>query len=106
MAGGNKIRRLRIGAWFVLAGMGLFDVKGGSDASPSIQMAMPLFQKVTVKLHPDFYSGKAFVVRVKGNPSEEIYIRSAQLNGQKLNSFQFPWNKFVKGGELILETSD
>ncbi len=96
----------QLGAWYVLAGMGLFDVKGGSDASSFIQIAMPLFQKVTVKLHPDFYSGKQFVIRVNGNPSEEIYIRSAQLNGKKLDSFQFPWSEFTKGGELVLESSD
>ncbi|MGD9556041.1 MAG: GH92 family glycosyl hydrolase [Mangrovibacterium sp.] len=96
----------QLGAWYVLAGMGLFDVKGGSDASPSIQLATPLFQQVTISLHPDYYSGKEFVVRVKGNPSEEIYIRSAWLNGQKLSTFRFPWDEFVKGGELILETSD
>ena len=95
----------QLGAWYVLAGMGLFDVKGGSDASPSIQLATPLFQKVTISLHPDYSSGKEFVIRVKGNPSEEIYIRSAWLNGQKLNTFRFPWDEFVKGGELILETS-
>jgi len=93
----------QLGAWFVLAGIGLFDVKGGSDARPSVQIAMPLFRKITIRLHPAYYRGKEFTIQVKGNPTEEVYIRSARLNGKKLDSFQFPWDAFINGGELIIE---
>ncbi len=96
----------QLGAWFVMAGMGLFDVKGGSDANPSIQMITPLFDKVTIRLHDKYYSGKTFVIEVDGNPTSNLFIQSAQLNGIEWNSFEFPWKTFTKGGILKLNISD
>ncbi len=96
----------QLGAWYVMAGMGLFDVKGGSDIEPNLQLGMPLFQKVRIQLHPDFYSGKEFVIEVKGDPAQQHYIRSASFNGNSHTSFELPWNIFVQGGHLILKASD
>ena len=96
----------QLGAWFVMAGMGLFDVKGGSDANPTLQLAMPLFQKVTIKLHPKFYTGNQFVIEVKGNPTTQKYIESASMNGKALNTFQISWESFTQGGILLLEAAE
>lgn len=96
----------QLGAWYVMAGMGLFDVKGGSDVEPNLQLGMPLFQKVRIRLHPDYYSGKEFVIEVKGDPTKQHYIRSASLNGNPHTSFQLPWNEFIQGGHLMLKASD
>jgi len=32
-----------------------------------------------------------------------MYIQSAKLNGQPLNTFHFPHSEFIKGGILELE---
>lgn len=95
----------QLGAWFVLAGMGLFDVAGGSDQEPTLQLSLPMFDKITIKLHPDHYPGEKFVITVDGNPSTHKYIRSATLNGELWDSFEFPWDTFVQGGHLNLESS-
>ena len=95
----------QLGAWFVLAGMGLFDVAGGSDQEPTLQLSLPMFERVRIKLHPDHFPGEEFVITVDGDPSNHKYIRSAALNGEPLNSFQFPWDTFVNGGHLHLESS-
>ena len=95
----------QLGAWYVLAGMGLFDVKGGSDSEPTLQIITPQFQKVIINLHPEFYSNKNFVIEVDGNPTSEPYIQSANLNGKAWSSFEFPWKTFTKGGTLKLKTS-
>ncbi|WP_346858914.1 GH92 family glycosyl hydrolase [uncultured Draconibacterium sp.] len=96
----------QLGAWEVLAGMGLFDVKGGSDAEPGLQIVTPHFRKVTIKLHPNYYSGNNFVIEVNGNPTNDIYIQSASLNGEDWNSCEFSWKTFTEGGTLKLNTSN
>lgn len=95
----------QLGAWFVMAGMGLFDVKGGSDINSTLQITTPLFKKVSIKLDPDYYPGNEFIIEINGNPTSEIYIQSATLNGKELNSFEFPWETFTKGGTLKINTS-
>lgn len=95
----------QLGAWIVLAGMGLFDVKGGSDAEPTLQLITPFFDKVTIQLHPEYYSNKEFVIEVDGNPTTNIYIQSATLNGKEWNSFEIPWKTFIQGGNLKLKTA-
>jgi predicted alpha-1,2-mannosidase len=95
----------QLGAWFVLAGMGLFDVAGGSDLEPTLQMSLPMFDRIRVDLHSDHYTGDEFIITVDGDPSEDKYIRSATLNGKILNSFEFSWDKFIQGGHLHLQSS-
>lgn len=95
----------QLGAWYVLAGMGLFDVKGGSDSEPTLQVITPQFKKVTIQLHPDYYPGNEFSIEVDGDPTSEPFIQSATLNGKNWNSFEFPWKTFIKGGTLKLKSS-
>ncbi|NOR73678.1 MAG: glycoside hydrolase family 92 protein, partial [Draconibacterium sp.] len=95
----------QLGAWFVLAAMGLFDVQGGSDSSPSLQMVTPLFKRVTIKLNPDYYPGNNFIIEVNGDPTSEPYIRSATLNGKDWNEFEFSWETFINGGTLKIKSS-
>ncbi|MBI1932427.1 MAG: glycoside hydrolase family 92 protein [Ignavibacteriales bacterium] len=96
----------QLGAWYVLAGMGLFDVKGGSDANPMIQIIVPQFSKVTIQLDHKYFPGQEFIIEVDGDPTNEHYIQSASLNNKDLDSFEFSWITFVNGGKLKLEVSD
>lgn len=96
----------QLGAWFVLAGMGLFDVAGGSSLEPTLQVSLPMFERITIQLHPEHYPGKEFIISVEGDPTEHFFIESASLNGQALESFQFPWQTFINGGHLHFTSSD
>ena len=42
----------QLGAWYVMASMGLFDVKGLTAPDPSFQLCSPLFDKITISLNP------------------------------------------------------
>jgi predicted alpha-1,2-mannosidase len=95
----------QLGAWYLLAGMGLFDVAGGSDKDPMLQLSAPLFDKITIRLNQDYYSGETFRITADGDASEDHYIRSVTLNGKPLNTFQFPWRTFTQGGELEIKRS-
>ena len=96
----------QLGAWFVLAGIGLFDVQGGTSAQPSMQLATPLFDEVQIKLDPRYHPGKQFSIYSTANPPGGRFIQSASLNGEALDACWIPWEKIVAGGELKLQTGD
>mgnify|MGYP000158169886 FL=1 len=52
----------QLGAWYVMAAMGLFDVQGGSCERPTFQIGSPLFDKIEIKLSPMNATGKTFVI--------------------------------------------
>jgi len=97
----------QIGGWFVLAGMGLFDVQGGAGAIPTLQLASPLFSKVVIHFNPQYYNGGTFEIDVQGDPATEEYVRSANLNGEDLDRCWIPWKTVISGGrlELVLGTT-
>lgn len=96
----------QLGAWYVMASIGLFDVKGLSSPEPSFQICSPLFDKITINLDNNYYSGKKFVIETKGNSDSNIYLGHIFLNGQKTDSIELPFSEIAKGGRLVLEMSD
>ena len=92
----------QMGALNALMAMGLFDMTGGAAQKPQYDILAPIFDKVTIKLNPDYYKGKEFVITTKNQGAENRYIQSAKLNGKEWNSFQFSHEAFAKGGTLEL----
>ena len=90
----------QLGAWYVMASMGLFDAKGLTAPDPTFQIGSPLFDKVTIRLNPDYYTGKEFVIETTGNTPENYYIGSLELDGKPLQSVQLPFAEVVGGGTL------
>ncbi len=95
----------QLGAWYVLAGMGLFDVQGGTAIDGSLQLCAPQFDSIHVKLDPNYYPGSEFVIRVEGDPENEEFIKSVQYNDREINDCQLSWADFITGGELVITTS-
>lgn len=96
----------QLGAWYVLAGMGLFDVQGGASVKPTFQMVTPLFDKVTIKLNPAYGKGTQFEIVTTGNPSDNRYIQAATLNGKKLSRPWFYQTDLIKGGKLEIKAGE
>ncbi|MDE6116431.1 MAG: GH92 family glycosyl hydrolase [Duncaniella sp.] len=92
----------QLGAWFVLASIGLFDAKGLTAPNPSFQIGSPLFDKVTITLNPQYYSGKEFVIETVNNTSDNDYIQTMTLNGKSIKSIQLPFAEVAKGGNLSI----
>jgi predicted alpha-1,2-mannosidase len=95
----------QLGAWFVMAGLGLFDVQGGAASEPMMELSTPFFDRVTIQLHPAYHSGKAFEIRAPRQTPEDIYIRSIRLNGQACEQSRVAWKDIVTGGALEVQTS-
>ncbi len=96
----------QLGAWYVMASIGLFDARGLTSPDPSFQIGSPLFDKVTVTLNPDYYKGKKFVIETQGNTEGNDYIQSLSLNGRPLDSIQLSFADVVKGGKLKIALGD
>lgn len=92
----------QMGALGVLLAIGLFEVDGGASQNPVYEISTPVFSKVRIKLNPDYYQGKELTLISNHNTPENIYIRSASLNGKPQNKYWFSHQDFANGGTLIL----
>jgi predicted alpha-1,2-mannosidase len=92
----------QLGAWYVMASIGLFDVKGLTEINPSFQIGSPLFDKITITL-PE---GKEFMIEAIHNSEENIYIQDMMINGVRCKDLTIPYSDIVNGGTLTLSMSD
>lgn len=92
----------QLGAWYVMAAMGLFDVQGGASERPTFQIGSPLFDRIEINLHPLNASGKKFIIETEGNTSGAYYIQSATLNGSPLDKSWIYRDELFNGGTLKL----
>jgi putative alpha-1,2-mannosidase len=67
-----------------------------------VNIGSPLFDRITIHLDEDYYSGDKFVIETKNNASDHYYIQSARLNGEPINSCRIKFRDIVAGGKLEL----
>ena len=94
-----------MGSLAVLMKIGLFSVNGGTSTQPYYEIGSPVFDKITIALHPDYYDGGSFVIRSKGNSKNNVFVQSAAVNGDKLRQAWITHDQLIKGGVLELEMS-
>ncbi|GAA3980776.1 hypothetical protein GCM10022246_36140 [Pedobacter ginsengiterrae] len=88
----------QLGSWYVMASLGLFDVKGLTDAKPAIQIGSPMFDRSEVSLG----NGKRLTIEAKNNSKSNVYVQSATWNGKVLNQAWLFRDELMKGGTLSL----
>ena len=88
----------QMSAWYVFSAMGFYPVCPGSD---HYALGSPLFESATMHLE----NGKSFTLEVKGNSKENIYIKSASMNGQPYTKSYITFDNIKNGGTLQLEMS-
>ena len=93
----------QLGAWYVMASMGLFDVQGHSSAKPSFQFGSPLFDKITIKLDQEIYEGEELVIEASNQNPDNLYIQSVSWNGKPIRNNWMYRDKMMKGGTLKFE---
>lgn len=96
----------QLGAWYVISSLGLFDVKGLTDATPSFTLGSPLFDKVTIQLNNQYYKGKEFVIETKNNSKENCYVDQYRLNGKPVQGIRIPFETVTAGGRLEMNMSN
>ena len=93
----------QLGAWYVMAAMGLFDVGGLTANNPSFQIGSPIFDRVEIKLNKDYYPGESFVITAKNNGPDNIYLQSVQNKAGKRSKLSIPFTDVVSGGSLHMD---
>ena len=90
----------QLGAWYVMAAMGLFDVKGLTEENPQMQIGSPLFDKIEIKLNNKYYKGKSFIIETENNSKKNKYIQSVFLNEKKQQNVFIPFEEIVNGSKV------
>lgn len=93
----------QLGAWYVIASLGMFDVKGLTDATPSFALGSPVFDKITIRLNNQYYKGKEFVIEAKNNSKENVYVQQYRLNGEIYPATRIPFETITAGGRLEMD---
>jgi len=86
----------QLGSWYVMASMGLFDVKGLTDLRPIIELGSPVFKDIAIALG----NGNKLKISAQGNSAENIYIQSATFNDKELKNCWLYRDELMKGGKL------
>jgi len=98
--GGHDEDQGQMGALSALMSIGLFSLQGNASVTPVYEITSPIYDSITIKLDPKYYSGKTFTILTHDNSQENTYIQKAMLNGKELNNFWFTHEDFAKGGTL------
>ena len=91
----------QLGAWYVMAALGLFDVQGHTSAVPTFQFGSPMFKKVTIQPGPD--SEKKLIIETLNNSAENKYIKSVHFNKNAIENCWMNRSELLLGGTLTFE---
>jgi predicted alpha-1,2-mannosidase len=103
----------QMGCLNALMALGLFNVGGGCQREPFYELTSPIFDRITIHLHPQYHggndhrsggknhrSGGEFVIETEGNGPGDRYIQAVTFNGEP---WARPWIRHadvVAGGTL------
>ncbi|WP_147678039.1 GH92 family glycosyl hydrolase [Algibacter pacificus] len=87
-----------MGSLAVLMKIGLFQVNGGTEENPEYQIGSPIFDKVTIQLHPDYYTGKTLQIKVINNSDSNVLVKKATFNDNLLTDFKVSHKDLTSGG--------
>ncbi|WP_215222644.1 GH92 family glycosyl hydrolase [Echinicola shivajiensis] len=95
-----------MGSLSVLMKIGLFQMNGGVDENPEYQIGSPMFDKVIIKLNPDYYSNSNFIIEANNNSKENVYVQSVRLNNKSTKEFVIHHDQITHGGKLELQMTN
>jgi predicted alpha-1,2-mannosidase len=87
-------------AWYMFGALGLYPLCPGD---PRYQINSPTFDRATILLDPAYYPGETLVIEAIDNSPENLYIQSAELNGEQLDRPWITHEEITKGGTLRLQ---
>ena len=88
----------QLGAWYVMAALGLFDVQGHAGARPTFQFGSPQFEKVTLQLSNN--PSKELIIETANNSKENLFVNELQFNGEPISNCWIDREKLMEGGTL------
>ncbi|MDF1572541.1 MAG: GH92 family glycosyl hydrolase [Bacteroidales bacterium] len=92
-----------MGSLSVLMKIGLFQLNGGTGENPVYYVGSPIFDKVTIQLHPDFYEGDVLTIETKNNSRDKVFVGKAWINNAPLEHFRVTHAQITSGSHIRLE---
>ena len=86
----------QMSAWYILSSLGFYSVTPGSS---NYAIGSPLVKEALIK----FPNGKITKIIARFQSSENIYVTSVSVNGEKLQNNMLTHEKLVSGGEIVFE---
>ncbi len=87
-------------AWFVFSALGFYPV---NPVDGRYVFGSPMVEKAVIQLDPKYHPGKTFTVLAHKVSKQNLYIKSAKLNGQKLERPWITHDEIINGGTLEFE---
>lgn len=88
----------QMSAWYILSSLGFYPVAPSSD---QYAFGSPTIENAVLKLE----NGKEFIIDVKNQSAENVYVKSVILNGKRLNRLYITHSEIIQGGSLIFNMS-
>ena len=85
----------QMSSWYVMGAMGFYPVCPGI---PAYQIGSPVVDRLELSLA----NGKTFTLIAENNSPENVYIQSAELNGQPYTKCWISHDDIMDGGTLVL----
>ncbi len=92
-----------MGSLSVLMKLGIFQMNGGVEENPAYQIGSPIFNKISIRLDPDFYTGKELIISAENNSDEHFLVEGAMLNNEPIDDFTISHQEITNGGHLKLK---
>lgn len=89
----------QMSAWYVLSSIGIHPI---CPADNTYEITSPVFDRITVKLDGEYYSGKKFTVIAHDNGPDNLYIKKAELDGRPLTDMRITFDDINSGSTLEL----
>ncbi|MEO9891392.1 GH92 family glycosyl hydrolase [Aurantibacter sp.] len=92
-----------MGSLAVLLKTGLFQMNGGTEDDPRYQIGSPIFDKITILLNNDYFTGESIQIKTINNSPENVLISKMKWQNETISDFYLNHSQLIKGGTLELE---
>ncbi|MCP3894378.1 MAG: glycoside hydrolase family 92 protein [Bacteroides sp.] len=84
-------------AWAIFNMIGFYPDCPGS---PEYTLTTPVFDKVTIRLSPEYYKETELIIETDRKRPESLYIEEVRLGNKKINRFRITHDELIHGGTL------
>jgi len=92
-----------LSAWIVYSMMGIYPVCPGDT---NYAITVPVFDKISIQLDPEFHSGKTFEILTHRKNSKDHLIEKMTRNGIKNKNYFINHSDIIKGGKIEYELKE
>lgn len=86
-------------AWAIFNMMGFYPDCPGL---PEYTLTTPVFDKVTIKLHPKWYANDSLVIEAAHTTPHDKYIKSVRLGEKEYRGFRITHQQLVEAGQVTM----